>query len=87
LADKLIHTFELGLVHEAQGHYKKAAAHFSGALKKDPGNQTLIEALDRVASKSTESADLSSLSGLVEQWVSLVLLNRRLAILGRNLEA
>lgn len=87
MADQLIHTFELGLIHEAQGYYEKAAAHFSGALKRDPGNQSLIEALDRVASKSTESPDLSSLSGLVEQWVSLVLLNQRVAILGRNLEA
>ncbi|ACN15806.1 TPR repeat family protein [Desulforapulum autotrophicum HRM2] len=87
MADREIYTLELGLVHEAQGHYKKATAHFSGALKNDPGNQILISALDRVASRHKDSADLSALSGLVEQWVSLVLLSQRLAILGRNLDA
>jgi hypothetical protein len=87
LADKVIHTFELGLIHEAQGHYQKAGEHFSAVLKEDPANPTLMAALERVTSKPTEPVDLSTLSKLVEQWISLVLLRQRLAILGRNLNA
>ncbi len=87
MAGKVICTFELGLVHEAQGHYQKAGAHFSGALESDPGNPVLISALERVTSRQAEPVDLSCLSGLVERWVSLAVLRQRLTILGRSLDA
>lgn len=82
LIDNNINTLELGRIYEEQGYLKKAAAHFSGALKKDPGNLILIEALDRVNTRKTnptDSIDRSSLSGIIEQWVHLVILRQRAA--------
>ncbi|MDY0221069.1 MAG: tetratricopeptide repeat protein [Desulfobacterium sp.] len=82
MTDSDIHTLELGRVYEEQGYLKKAADHFSGALKNDPENSILIKSLDRINTKRsdpTDPIDRSSLSGIIEQWVYLVVLRQRAA--------
>lgn len=89
MANNTIHTLELGLIYEEQGYHEKAREHFAGALKKDPENKTLVEGLERVSAREKERktevdnfSDLSRLSTLAEEWVSLVFLKRRLASFG-----
>lgn len=94
MTDSVIYTSELGRVFEEQGYFKKAGNHFSGALKNDPENPILIEALGRINAKKNDSidfssdlsSDLSSLSGILEQWVHLVLLRQRAARLAHKSE-
>ena len=92
MTDIKIHTLELGRVYEEQGYFKKAADHFSGALNADPENPTLIEALDRISVKKNdvsnpiESIERASLSGIVEQWVRLLILRQRAERFAHKLE-
>ena len=86
MTDSETRTLELARVYEEQGYFKKAADHFSGLLKNDPENPVLIQALDRINVNKTDSNDFSSLSGIVEQWVYLVMLRQRVERLAHKSE-
>ncbi len=82
MTDTTIHTVELGRLYEEQGYYKKAREHFGAVLAKDPDNHTLRVALERVSARTEAGDEMSRLTGLVDRWVRLILLKRRVALLG-----
>lgn len=82
MTETSIHTAELGRLYEEQGFYEKAREHFGAVLAKEPDNPLLMAALERVSAR-TETADgMSRLTGLVDRWVRLIFLKRRMALLG-----
>lgn len=82
MIDTSNHTAELGRLYEAQGYYKKAREHFGAVLAKDPDNLLLRVALDRVSARTEAADDMSRLTGLVARWARLLLLKRRVVLLG-----
>lgn len=81
MTDASIHTAELGRLYEEQGYYGKAREHFGVALAKDPDNSLLREAVERVSCPIQGADDMSGLTGLVDRWVTLLFLKRRVALL------
>ncbi|MBI9090351.1 MAG: tetratricopeptide repeat protein [Desulfobacterium sp.] len=81
MTDTSNHTAELGHLYEAQGYYKKAREHFGAVLAKDPDNLLIRAALERVSARTEAVDEMSRLTGLVDKWVRLLLLKRRVALL------
>jgi len=82
VTDTSTHTAELGRLYEEQGYYQKAREHFGAVLAKDPDNLFIKVALERVSDRTEAADEMSRLTGLVDKWVRLLLLKRRVALLG-----
>ena len=82
MTETSIHTAELGRLYEEQGYYEKAREHFGAVLASDPDNLFLREAVERVSARAKGADDTARLTGLVDRWVSLLFLKRRVALLG-----
>ena len=82
MTETSIHTAELGRLYEEQGYYEKAREHFGAVLANDPDNPLLREAVERVSARTEAADETSRLTGLVDKWVRLLLLKRRVALLG-----
>lgn len=68
-----IYTFTMAKIYTDQGHYAKAETIYRHLLEKDPHNQILKEALDRVTRKRNSRASQKGkdLALLFKEWLEL----------------
>jgi len=84
-ADKTFYTVTMAKVYADQGRYEAAARIYRYLLDQTPDRLDLQQALDAVAAKLPEAPrQWQNISGLVEQWVGMLLTCNRLGQLQRT---
>jgi len=75
------HTLELARLYENQGYYSLALENYSSLLAKDENNVELTKTVQRMKSK-IENPDNAEkrIEKLCEEWISLLILKKRLAM-------
>ncbi|MFO7751139.1 MAG: tetratricopeptide repeat protein [Desulfobacteraceae bacterium] len=74
------HTLELARLYEKQARYQKALESYQELLKQSPSSGELAHAVERVTPLAREEESAASkkrLAGVLNQWVSLLVLQQR----------
>ena len=75
------HTLELARLYENQGYYRQAYENYSSLLAEDENNVELSKAVQRMKSKLKNLDNGEKIiEKLFEEWISLLILKKKLAM-------